>query len=81
MGARDHARAVLDPELRVRGINGLRVLDASAMRGTIRGHTMGPLSYIAERGAALISQSVVHSKVTESNRQARRVTTYHLQSE
>jgi choline dehydrogenase len=43
MGARDDARAVLDPELRIRGINGLRVLDASAMPGTIRGHTMAPL--------------------------------------
>ena len=54
MGASDDAYAVLDPELRVRGIDGLRVLDVSAMPGIIRGHTMAPALYIAERGAAVI---------------------------
>ena len=54
MGATSDINAVLDPELRVRGIDGLRVLDASAMPGTIRGHTMAPTLYIAERGAALV---------------------------
>jgi len=54
IGASDDMHAVLDPELRVRGIEGLRVLDVSAMPGIIRGHTMAPALYIAERGAALI---------------------------
>ena len=53
IGASDDMHAVLDPELRVRGIDGLRVLDVSAMPGIIRGHTMAPALYIAERGAAL----------------------------
>jgi choline dehydrogenase-like flavoprotein len=57
MGANNDPQAVLDPELRVRGIRGLRVLDASAMPEIIRGHTMAPTLYIAERGAALINLS------------------------
>ena len=54
IGASDDMHAVLDPELRVRGIDGLRVLDVSAMPGIIRGHTMAPALYIAERGAAVV---------------------------
>jgi choline dehydrogenase len=54
MGASDDSNAVLDTDLRVRGISGLRVLDASAMPNIIRGHTMAPTLYIAERGAAVI---------------------------
>ncbi len=57
MGAADDRQAVLDPELRVRGVQNLRVADASAMPGTIRGHTMAPVAYIAERAAALIGQA------------------------
>ena len=37
----------------MRGIDGLRVLDVSAMPGIIRGHTMAPALYIAERGASV----------------------------
>lgn len=54
MGAATDPLAVLDAQLRVRGVRGLRVLDASAMPGTIRGHTMAPVLYVAERGCALI---------------------------
>jgi len=54
IGASDDKHAVLDPELRVRGIDGLRVLDVSAMPDIIRGHTMAPALYIAERGAAVM---------------------------
>ena len=54
MGANNDRMAVLDSELRVRGINGLRVLDASSMPGINRGHTMAPTLYIAERGCDLI---------------------------
>jgi len=54
MGDAQDPGAVLDPQLRVRGVTALRVLDASAMPDSIRGHTMAPTLYIAERGAALI---------------------------
>jgi choline dehydrogenase len=56
MGAIDDPMAVLDPQLRVRGIAGLRVVDASSMPGINRGHTLAPVLYIAERGCELMRQ-------------------------
>ncbi len=52
MGSDD--RAPLDPELRVRGVRGLRVVDASAMPMMTSANTNAPTIMIAERGAALI---------------------------
>ena len=46
--------SVVDPELRVRGVDGLRVVDASVMPRIIRGHTHAPTVAIAERAAELI---------------------------
>jgi choline dehydrogenase len=46
--------AVVDCELRVRGLDGLRVVDASIMPRIIRGHTHAPTVMIAERAADLI---------------------------
>jgi choline dehydrogenase len=46
--------AVVDLELRVRGLEGLRVIDASVMPTVIRGHTNAPTLMVAERGADLI---------------------------
>jgi choline dehydrogenase len=54
MGATDDPMAVLDSQLRLRGIEGLRVIDASSMPGIVRGHTMAPVLYVAERGSELI---------------------------
>lgn len=48
------AASVVDPELRVRGVDGLRVADASIMPEIIRGHTNAPTLAIAERAARLI---------------------------
>lgn len=50
------AGAVLDPRLRVRGIDGLRVVDASALPRLPRGHTNWPTVMLAERAAELIQQ-------------------------
>jgi len=47
-------RAVVDSELRVRGVAGLRVVDASVMPGLPTGNTNAPTIMIAERASALI---------------------------
>jgi choline dehydrogenase len=54
MGRADDASAVVDPQLRVRGIEGLRVIDASIMPAITSGNTNSPTLMIAERGATLV---------------------------
>ena len=46
--------AVVDPQLRVRGIDGLRVADASIMPQIVGSNTNAPSMMIGERAAALI---------------------------
>jgi choline dehydrogenase len=50
----DDADAVLDPQLRVNGLESLRVVDASVMPVVPRGNTNAPTIAIAERAADLI---------------------------
>ena len=46
--------AVVDPQLRVRGVRGLRVVDASVMPRITSGNTQAPAILIGEKGADLI---------------------------
>ena len=52
MGADENS--VLDPDLRVRGVAGLRVVDASALPNVPRAHTHAPTVMLAERASDLI---------------------------
>ncbi|MET0529570.1 MAG: GMC family oxidoreductase N-terminal domain-containing protein [Microvirga sp.] len=54
MGTETDPMAVTDGRLRVRGIEGLRVIDASVMPTITSGNTNSPTLMIAEKGAAMI---------------------------
>ena len=54
MGRADDPQAVVDSRLRVRGLAGLRVIDASVMPVITSGNTNSPTVMIAERGAELL---------------------------
>ncbi len=53
MGSDD--ASVVDPQLRVRGVENLRIADASVMPTIIRGHTHAPSVLIGEKAADLIA--------------------------
>jgi choline dehydrogenase len=49
------AMAVVDPNLKVRGIDGLRVVDAAVFPGIVGGNTNAPIVMVAEKAADLIT--------------------------
>ena len=54
MGAVDDEMAVVDPECRVRGLSGLRIVDSSIFPTIPNGNLNAPTIMVAERAADLI---------------------------
>ncbi len=57
MGRAEEHGAVVDPRLRVQGLRGLRVADASVMPTITSGNTNSPTLMIAERAAAWVTEA------------------------
>lgn len=62
MGSDDDPMSVLDAELRVRGVKGLRVADTSVMPLLNQGHTQMPAYAIGEKAADLIKGQFLQLK-------------------
>lgn len=70
MGPASDRMAVLDPELRVRGVEGLRVADASIMPSIVGGNTNAPCIMIGERAADLVKGVSASRRASTSEQNA-----------
>jgi len=65
MGTPDDPLAVVDEKLRVRGVDGLRVVDASIMPTLVSGNTNVPIVMVAERASEFILADAVKDKSSD----------------
>ena len=56
MGSASDPTTVVSPRLRVHGVDGLRVIDASVMPNIVSGNINAPTIMIAEKGSDLIKE-------------------------
>jgi choline dehydrogenase len=54
----DPAQSVVDHRLRVHGIGGLRVIDASVFPNVTSANTNAPTMMVAEKGAAMVLEDI-----------------------
>jgi choline dehydrogenase-like flavoprotein len=66
MGIDGDPLAVTDSRLRVRGVEGLRVIDASVMPTITSGNTNSPTLMIADKGAAMILEDRAGNRLLRS---------------
>ncbi|KAJ7913398.1 aryl-alcohol-oxidase from pleurotus Eryingii [Mycena leptocephala] len=62
MSARGADYGVVDPDLKVKGLDGLRIVDASVLPFIPSAHTQVPTYIIAERASDLIKQDIILNK-------------------
>jgi choline dehydrogenase len=62
------ARAVVDARLRVRGVDGLRVIDASIMPNITSGNTNAPTQALARHAAAMLVEDLYSAKLPAQSR-------------
>jgi choline dehydrogenase-like flavoprotein len=58
--------AAVDPELRVHGVDSLRVVDTSVMPSVVGCHSQAAVMMIAERAAALIQAAYGSTAATQT---------------
>ncbi|XP_001607994.1 glucose dehydrogenase [FAD, quinone]-like [Nasonia vitripennis] len=63
MGPKSDPSAVVDPRLRVYGVDGLRVIDASVIPAIPRGSLNAPTIMIGEKGSDLIKEEWLHNSL------------------
>ena len=56
MGPKTDPDSVVDPELKVHGIRGLRVVDGSVMPNVVAGHTNAVIMMIGEKASDMIKK-------------------------